>query len=84
MFHPSVTGAPWRVLILDRDPADPKWLLAMIMLPADAQRRPWPAARRHGGQAARRGEPAGGVKPRLGGRAVDSPCRARCLPVPIR
>ena len=24
---------PWRVLILDRDPADPKWILATIATP---------------------------------------------------
>jgi hypothetical protein len=37
MSHPSVIGAPWRVLILDRDPADPKWLLATVTLPADVR-----------------------------------------------
>jgi hypothetical protein len=35
MSHPSVTGATLRVLALDRDPANPKWLLATVTLPAD-------------------------------------------------
>lgn len=26
-------NGPWRVLILDRDPADPKWILATIATP---------------------------------------------------
>ncbi len=29
--HPTTTGnGPWRLLILDRDPTDPKWVLASI------------------------------------------------------
>jgi hypothetical protein len=32
-----VTGGPWRVLILDASPADPKWLLATISLPSDVR-----------------------------------------------
>jgi hypothetical protein len=28
-------NGPWRVLILDRDPADPKWILATITTPGD-------------------------------------------------
>jgi hypothetical protein len=30
-------NGPWRVLILDRDPSDSKWLLATIALPADVR-----------------------------------------------
>jgi hypothetical protein len=39
MSHPAVPGpnGPWRVLILDRDPADPKWILATIATPADVR-----------------------------------------------
>jgi hypothetical protein len=33
---PTTTGnGPWRLLILDRDPADPKWVLATVTSPAD-------------------------------------------------
>jgi hypothetical protein len=28
---------PWRILLLDRDPADPKWLLATVTLPTDVR-----------------------------------------------
>jgi hypothetical protein len=28
MTHPPPGNGPWRVLILDSDPADPKWILA--------------------------------------------------------
>jgi hypothetical protein len=31
-----VTG-PWRVLMLDRDPDDPRWLLATVTLPSDVR-----------------------------------------------
>ena len=36
--HPitSSTG-PWRILILDRDPADPKWILATVAAPDDVR-----------------------------------------------
>jgi hypothetical protein len=27
----------WRVLILDRDPADPKWILATVAMPGDVR-----------------------------------------------
>jgi hypothetical protein len=30
-------NGPWRVLILDRDPADPKWILATVAIPADVR-----------------------------------------------
>lgn len=29
--------SPWRVLLLDRDPQDPKWLLAAVALSADVR-----------------------------------------------
>lgn len=32
-----MTGVPWRLLVLDRDPADPVWLLATVEAPADVQ-----------------------------------------------
>jgi hypothetical protein len=28
-------NGPWRVFILDRDPADPKWILATVATPGD-------------------------------------------------
>jgi hypothetical protein len=31
------TNGPWRLLILDRDPADPKWIVATVTTPADVQ-----------------------------------------------
>lgn len=34
----QATGnGPWRVLILDRDPGDPRWLLATVALSADVR-----------------------------------------------
>jgi hypothetical protein len=47
MSHRSVTVATWRVLILDRDPAIPKWLLATVTLRADVRppRSPRPLRR---------------------------------------
>jgi len=41
MQNPSTTpppgNGPWRILVLDRDPADPKWLLATVTPPADVR-----------------------------------------------
>ncbi len=39
MSHPAPQprNGPWRLLILDRDPADPKWILAMVMDPGAAR-----------------------------------------------
>jgi hypothetical protein len=35
---PTTTGnGPWRLLILDRDPGDPKWILATVATPADVR-----------------------------------------------
>jgi hypothetical protein len=34
----STSGnGPWRLLILDRDPADPKWILATVATPGDIE-----------------------------------------------
>ena len=33
---PAVNG-PWRVLILDRDPDDPKWIVATVVELADVR-----------------------------------------------
>ena len=30
-------AAPWRLLVLDRDPADPKWVVATVLDPADVR-----------------------------------------------
>jgi hypothetical protein len=39
---PTTTGnGPWRLLILDRDPTDPKWILATVATPGDV-RPAWP------------------------------------------
>lgn len=32
---PPGRNGPWRILILDRDPAGPKWVLATVTAPAD-------------------------------------------------
>jgi hypothetical protein len=40
---PTTTGnGPWRLLVLDRDPADPKWILATVATPGDV-RPAWPS-----------------------------------------
>jgi hypothetical protein len=31
------SNGPWRFLILDRDPADPKWILATVATPGDVR-----------------------------------------------
>jgi len=40
---PPPGAGPWRILILDPDPADPKWILATVDGPA-AVRPAWPAS----------------------------------------
>jgi hypothetical protein len=37
----TTTAGPWRILVLDRDTADPKLILATVAAPADVE--PWPA-----------------------------------------
>ena len=37
MRHPPPGNGPWRVLILDPDPADPKWVLATVASPRDVR-----------------------------------------------
>jgi len=32
---PPATNGPWRLLIFDPDPADPKWILATVATPND-------------------------------------------------
>ena len=40
---PTTTGnGPWRLLVLDRDPTDPKWILATVAAPGDV-RPAWPS-----------------------------------------
>jgi hypothetical protein len=36
---PAAPGSngPWRILILDRDPQDPKWILATVAIAADVR-----------------------------------------------
>ena len=43
---PTTTGnGPWQLLILDRDPTDPKWILATVATPGDVRpARPTEAA----------------------------------------
>ena len=50
---PTTTGnGPWRLLILDRDPTDPKWILATVATPSDVgpawPTAPWTRAVPHG------------------------------------
>ena len=42
---------PWRILLLDRDPADPKWLLATVALSSDIRPAVLDAAGRYTGWA---------------------------------
>lgn len=48
---PAHREHPWRILVLDRDPADPKWLLATITLSADIRPAVLDAAGRYTGWA---------------------------------
>jgi hypothetical protein len=34
---PPGGNGPWRLVVLDRDPDDPKWLLAAVALPQDVR-----------------------------------------------
>jgi|GEM_PF-3524203 len=44
-------GKPWRLLILDRDPEDPRWLLATVTLASDVRPADLDAAGRYRGWA---------------------------------
>ena len=33
----TASNGPWRILILDRDPHDPKWIMATVITPGDVQ-----------------------------------------------
>ena len=36
--HPTTSRTgPWRILVLDHDPTDPKWILATVATPADVR-----------------------------------------------
>ncbi len=35
--NPVPAAPPWRLLLLDRDPDDPKWIMAVVTLPADVR-----------------------------------------------
>jgi hypothetical protein len=36
--HPTTSRTgPWRILVLDQDPTDPKWILATVATPADVR-----------------------------------------------
>lgn len=43
---PAPGPMPWRILVLDRNPEHPKWLLAAVTLPSDV----WPARLDAGGR----------------------------------
>jgi hypothetical protein len=32
---PASGNGPWRILVLDRDPDDPKWILVTVAFPSD-------------------------------------------------
>jgi hypothetical protein len=50
---PAPGNGPWRILILDRDPEDPKWILATVTIPSNVRPAVLDAADWHaGGQAA--------------------------------
>jgi hypothetical protein len=42
-------NGPWRLLILDRDPTDPKWILTLVSIPEDVRPAVLDAAGRHTG-----------------------------------
>jgi hypothetical protein len=44
-------NGPWRVLILDRDPDDPRWILATVTLSSDVRHAVLDAAGRYVGWA---------------------------------
>jgi hypothetical protein len=46
MSHPAPSTGPWRVVILDRDPADPKLILALVVDPSDVTPA-WPGTGPH-------------------------------------
>ncbi len=50
---PAAPGSngPWLVLLLDRDPADPKWLICTVAEPSHVRPALLDAARRHTGEA---------------------------------
>ncbi len=54
MSHPAPPGpsGPWRILILDRDPQDPKWIMATVALPSDVRPAVLDAAGTHTGEQA--------------------------------
>jgi hypothetical protein len=37
MSNDCTTNGPWRLLILDQDPHDPKWIVATVTTPGDVQ-----------------------------------------------
>jgi hypothetical protein len=37
MTHPPPGNGPWRILILDGDPANPKWILTTVARPEDVR-----------------------------------------------
>jgi hypothetical protein len=64
MSHPAPApgNGPWRLLILDRDPADAKWVLVTVMDPGDVQ----PALIGPGGESAALAEAGEWVRGLLG------------------
>ena len=50
VFDPPRGNGPWRLLVLDRDPADPKWLLATVSHPEDVRPVVLDVAGRHAGE----------------------------------
>ncbi len=34
---PAPGNGPWRILVLDRGPDDPKWILATVAIPSDVR-----------------------------------------------
>lgn len=69
MSHPSVTGSPWRVLVLDRSSDGPKWIIATVSVPSDVQ-----AAEMEPGGNRYAGWPAGAGRVRAASTFGLSPC----------
>lgn len=47
--RPELSNGPWRVLILDRDPDDPMWVIATVTIAADVRPASVDAAGRYQG-----------------------------------
>jgi hypothetical protein len=64
---PAPGTGPWRILVLDRDPHDPKWIMCTVATPADVQ----PALIGPGGEPADLIKASGPPDQRAAGAGLD-------------